>query len=133
MHVSLALLADYANVSREGKLNIMGVFDNINAATVPTAHAQMQLVITFEGSAAEAGKEHPMEIELRSPTGETVFKLNGHVNFGKIPAGEPLKANSTIQLNNLIFRQFGRYCFRISVNGALLGEIPFTVVEIKRQ
>lgn len=133
MRISLALLADYANVSREGKLNIMGVFDNISATSVPTVHAQMQLVLTVEGSAIDAGKEHPLEIELQAPTKETVFKINGALNFGRVPTGGAVKANSTIQLNNLIFQQYGRYCFRISINGMMLTEIPFTVVEIKRQ
>lgn len=133
MRVSLALLADYANVSREGKLNIMGIFDNVNATSVPTAHGQMQLVLTIEGSAAEAGKDHPMEIELISPTKEPVFKLNGSIHLGKVPTGAPAKANSTIQLNNLVFRQFGRYYFVVTIEGAVREEIPFTVVEVKPQ
>ena len=29
MELTLALLADYANISREGKLNIMGIFEQI--------------------------------------------------------------------------------------------------------
>jgi hypothetical protein len=133
MRVSLALLADYANVSREGKLNIMGIFDNINASSVPTAHAQMQLVLTVEGSAFEAGKDHPMEIELQAPTGDPVFKVNGTLHFGKAPSEAAVKANSTIQLNNLLFKQFGRYRFVITINGAVLAEIPFAVVEVKPQ
>lgn len=133
MNVSLALLADYASVSREGKLNIMGIFDSIMATSVPTAHSQLQLVATVEGSHEDAGKEHPLAIELVDPTGETVFKINGTITFGKAPTGDLVKANSTIQLNNLVFKHFGRYRFRISVNGTMLKEIPFTVVEIKRQ
>ena len=49
MHVKVALLADYSNVSREGKLNILGIFDTIYAPTFPTTHPHMQLVIRFEG------------------------------------------------------------------------------------
>jgi len=31
MKATLALLADAANVSEEGKLNVLGIFNNINA------------------------------------------------------------------------------------------------------
>jgi len=131
--MSLALLADYANVSREGKLNIMGVFDNIYATSVPVSHGQLQLVLTVEGSSAESGKDHPLEIELISPGGDSVFKVSGTIHFAKAPHEAPIKANSTIQMNNLVFRQFGRYRFVISVDGALREEIPFTVIQVRPQ
>ena len=35
MQVPLAVLADSANVSQEGKLNIMGIFTQINAQSLP--------------------------------------------------------------------------------------------------
>jgi hypothetical protein len=38
MHVSFALFADAANLSQEGKLNILGVFDAVQVATMPTVH-----------------------------------------------------------------------------------------------
>ena len=55
MKVNLALLADGANVSREGKLNILGIFDTIHAGKFPVVHAQMRLVVRLEASSAELG------------------------------------------------------------------------------
>ena len=48
MRVALGVLADYANVSAEGKLNIMGVFQIVNAVQFPHVHPQMHLVLTEE-------------------------------------------------------------------------------------
>src|SRR5919204_3250104 len=48
MRLSLALLADYANVSHDGKLNIMGIFGQIHAPQFPAVHAQMHLVLSLE-------------------------------------------------------------------------------------
>lgn len=45
MQVPLAVLADYANVTADGKLNIMGIFDIIYAPQVSFVHPQMQLVM----------------------------------------------------------------------------------------
>ena len=50
MELTLALLADYANISREGKLNIMGIFEQIFALSFPAVHAQLQLVLRLESS-----------------------------------------------------------------------------------
>src|SRR6266516_3887748 len=64
MEVKLALLADGANVSREGKLNLLGIFDTLFARSFPTTHPQMQLVIRFEAAAQEAGSTRQVEIQL---------------------------------------------------------------------
>ena len=36
MNVTFAMFADAANLSQEGKLNILGVFDALQVATLPT-------------------------------------------------------------------------------------------------
>src|SRR6266516_902993 len=63
MEVKLALLADGANVSREGKLNLLGIFDTLFARSFPTTHPQMQLVIRFEAAAHERSEEHTTELQ----------------------------------------------------------------------
>lgn len=39
IEVTIGLVADYANVTREGKLNIVGTFDKIYAQNVPAQHS----------------------------------------------------------------------------------------------
>src|SRR6184192_3249022 len=77
MRVSLALLADYSNVSREGKLNILGIFDTIYAPGFPTTHAHMQLVVRFEADAREAGATRQVEVQFRTQDGTVLFRLPG--------------------------------------------------------
>ena len=48
MEVKVALLADGANVSREGKLNLLGIFDTLFARSFPTTHPR-ELVAVVEG------------------------------------------------------------------------------------
>ena len=48
MRVPLAVLADYANVTTDGKLNIMGIFNRIFASALPVVHPQMRLVMRFQ-------------------------------------------------------------------------------------
>ncbi|MDI6890165.1 MAG: hypothetical protein QMC83_04395 [Thermodesulfovibrionales bacterium] len=132
MKVALALLADYANVSQEGKLNILGIFDRINAQSVPATHPQMQLIITLEADRVEADREHKVEIELIDEDGNKLFSIGGNLKFGPPPPGEKVRLNHIMQLNNLRFDHFGSYEFKILINNMLAGEVPLSVVELKK-
>jgi len=132
MKVALALLADYANVSQEGKLNILGIFDRINAQNVPATHPQMQLIITLEADRVEADREHKVEIELIDADGNKLFSIGGNLKFSPPPPGEKVRLNHIMQLNNLRFDHFGSYEFKILINNMLAGEVPLSVVELKK-
>lgn len=130
--VDLALLADYANISREGKLNILGIFDRINAQSVPAIHPQMQLVMILEADRGDADKEHKVEIELIDADGKKLFAISGDLRFGTPPPGEQIRINHVIQLNNLQFDRFGSYEFKILVNNEVRKSVPLSVIEVKK-
>ena len=64
MKVTLAVLADYANVSREGKLNILGIFNIIHAASFPCTHGEMVLVTKLEAEVLDSKKPRKIEVNL---------------------------------------------------------------------
>ena len=68
MHVSFALFADAANLSQEGKLNILGVFDAVQVATMPTVHPRATLVLRLKGSGSDIGR-HTVSLRWLNPTG----------------------------------------------------------------
>jgi hypothetical protein len=65
MKIIFSVLADSANITREGKLNILGIFDSIQVQQFPVTHPQMQLVMRFEADRAEAGKSKKAEVPLK--------------------------------------------------------------------
>lgn len=129
VEVSLAVLADYANVSREGKLNIMGIFDRIFARQLPGQFPPMQVVIRLEAHFAEMGREHTIQIQLRDPDGETIFDINGNFTPMGGQAGETAPLNHIISLGNLPLKQAGGHSVVIWVDNDLKKEIPLKVVE----
>ncbi len=133
MEVSLALLADCANISREGKLNIMGIFDRINAQSIPVVHPQMQLIMTLEADRAEADREHKIEVELIDSDGAKLFAIGGHIQFGPPPPGERVKVNHIIQLNNVQFNRFGVHEFKILLNNEVRRSVPLHIVEARKE
>lgn len=84
MDVQLALLADYANISREGKLNILGIFDALYGKNFPIIHPQLQLVINFEATRAEEGKEKVVEVQFSDGDDNKLSGISGKL---KIPKG----------------------------------------------
>ncbi len=132
VQIALALLADSANVSREGKLNILGIFDRISTQSLPAAHPQMQLVITLEADRGDADKEHKLAIELIDADGAKLLSMAGDLKFGLPPPGEQVRMNHIIQLNNLRFDHFGSYEFNILINNEVRKSVSLFVTEAKK-
>src|SRR6476469_5346702 len=86
MHVTFALFADAANLSQEGKLNILGVFDALQVATLPALHPRATLVVHLKGSAADAGN-HRVTLQWMSPSGSELWSSDGELGVGNPPTG----------------------------------------------
>jgi hypothetical protein len=133
MRVKLAILADGANVSREGKLNILGVFDTIYSRQFPTSHPHMQLVLRFEASAEEAGSSHQTEVQLVAQDGQVLLRLPGAVTVHRRELGEAVGIDQILALANVRFQEPGRYTIRIAVDGVVAATLPLRVEEIPAQ
>jgi len=130
MQVALALLADGANVSREGKLNLLGIFDTIFARTFPTTHPQMQLVIRFEAEAREAGSTRTIEVQLQASDGRVLFRLPGAMTVQPRVVGDLVRMDQLVTLNNVQLEHPGRYAFHVFVDGARAAVVPLIVEQI---
>ena len=128
MKITLAVLADYANITREGKLNILGIFDVIHAQDFPMTHPQMQLVMRFEADVAEEGKTKKLEIKLMDDDGKTLFVLNGGFTLGQGQAGEAMISNQILTINMMKFDNPGNHEFKILINDELKAEVPLKVI-----
>lgn len=126
MNVSLSLLADYANLSTEGKLNIMGIFQRIYASSVPTIHPQMQLVLQFDVEPAERGTQKAIDIHLVDADGNKLASVGQSM---VIPSDAPLGSQIPLiaTLTGLAFPKYGDYTFHILINEGIKAQVPFKV------
>lgn len=129
MKARIAVLADYASLSIEHKLNIMGIFTTINATKTPVVHAQMKLVTQFEFDASETGQRQ-MQVLLVDDDGHELFSLAAALNIQHPHDGRPVLMNQIFDLSHIAFPTFGDYEFRILLDAEIAAEIPLTVTQV---
>lgn len=129
MELTLALLADYANISREGKLNIMGIFEQIHAQQFPATHPQLHLVIRLEATPFEIG-QHTLTLAFIDDDAHEVFAIRAGLAIPESQAGQNIIAPSIFTLNALAFPKAGMYEFVIMVDEQELGRVPLRVAQL---
>jgi len=132
MDVTLALLADAANVSADGKLNILGIFNALGAHSFPVVHPQMALVLRFEASRSEEGKGRQIELQLSDTDGKKMFKIGAQLMVPTgAPPGAPIRLNHILMLNNIQFPKAGDYVFSVLVGDDEKASIDLKIVEVR--
>ena len=128
MKVRFAVLTDYSNITQEGKLNILGLFDFIYANRFPASHHEMQLVMRFEADISERGQQKEVKVCLIDGRGEQILELNGRMTIGDAKPGDLLFFNHVLTLRNLVFPSEGDYGFDIYIDGIRQFHVPLKVV-----
>lgn len=130
MKVRFAVLADYSNVTQEGKINILGVFDVIHALQFPAVHSEMQLVMRFEADISERNHQKDVEVRLIDERGEQLLDLRGRIAVGDTIAGTLLFYTQVLVLRNVSFPREGDYQFDIYIDSVRNHSTPLKVVPI---
>ena len=84
MHISFAVFADAANLSQEGKLNILGVFDALQVAMLPTIHPRTHFVVRLKASGDDIG-QHKLSFRWLSPFDEELWSSSGEMGVSPSP------------------------------------------------
>ena len=129
MKIPVALLADEANISQEGKLNILGAFDRIAAARYPTLHPRMVFVFRVHAEYADAGERFPTRVRLMDEDGATLFEANGELTAPKLLPGEFTTANQLFSLVGVRFPRPGHYKFVLNVGNLPPHETPLRLIQ----
>lgn len=133
MELKLGVIADAANVADQGKLNILGEFNQITSTGPPPVIWPMfTLVARLEAPTVE-GTQHKVGIDLVDGDGKSILpgRIEGPIKFSAQGPGRPLRANLIAQLQGMIFPAFGTYEFHIIVDGRSVGTIPVHIVQMK--
>lgn len=133
MQVTLALLADAANLSQEGKLNVLGAFSNIGATAMPARHPEMNLVLEIEASPSELGVSKNFDVKLLDADGVVIGGLSGKFTIPR-PArpGRGVYTGTILRLNDVVFPKAGDYVFDILIEGDSKKQVPLSVTLVEK-
>lgn len=115
MHIPMALIADEANLSQEGKLNVLGAFDRIVAPGFPMIHPKMVFIIRIEAGYADSGRRVPVRIRLMDEDGEVVFNADGEIGAPQVEPGGVASTYQIFGLAGVGFRAPGMYKFVVNL------------------
>ncbi len=127
--LNYGLVCDYASFSEGGKLNILGIFKNINAVSIPFTHPQLFIVVNI--SVEKEGKYKEMIKLVRKKDNVEIMKPLEFDLFPKSISEKKIELGVVGQMTNIKFEKSGEYVFKIFLNNDFLGEVPFYITEIK--
>jgi len=130
MHISFAVFADGANLSQEGKLNVLGVFDALQVGGFPALHSRTHFVLRLKGSLEDIGN-HRLTFRWINPSDEELWSSDGELNVapGTNPTFEmdlPVIAVIDLPLNAP-----GLYTMRVSLDGEPTADVRLFVSAVQ--
>lgn len=128
MKLLYALLCDSAFLSIDKKVNIIGVFETINAQKFPVTHPKFVIV----GSISPTKRKFKMKLNISSGKEDAPVISDFQEREVNLPEdGRKQNFNFIVEVINANFAHPGGYKVEITIDKELIGEIPFNVVENK--
>jgi len=126
MYVAFALLADAANVAVDGKLNILGVFDALHAASFPAVHPRVHLVVRLKAQTGDVGT-HRLGLQVTGPGGATLLGHEAQINIQPLPNGVSDVDIPLVQAFDLPLERPGPHAVLLLLDGRVVAQLPLTV------
>lgn len=126
MQVTFAVFADAANLSQEGKLNVLGVFDALQVGALPAVHPRAHLVVHLKGTPTDVGR-HTVTLRWINPKGSELWTSTGELNVGQPPVGVSEMDLPLIAQIDLPIDAAGSYQMTISLDERQSAHVPVQV------
>lgn len=121
MELILGMVCDQALATKDGKLDVHGVFNDLFAPGFPARQERMVLVLAIEWDRSDDGRFH-FKVDLEDPSGRPTLTLDGHTDVDKRSAEQPpARTRLVMPLKDVVFLGPGAYRFAVRVKGKQLG------------
>ncbi len=130
MKTEIFALCDAATADQGGKLNILGSFDRIHAASTPVTHPLCALAIKLRFERLEEGEKR-VRISFMDSDGAAVMPTLDAATQVQFPPGEhSMTACLVLQIQQLKLPNFGEYSIDLAIDGRHEASIPLFVRQI---
>lgn len=135
MRLLLSLACEDAHARPDGRLDFIGVFDELQAPGFPAAQDRMTVVFVMQWDPEEAGRKE-FRADLLDADDQKVLTIEGHTDVDGAAAGSPgsrPKTQLVMPLERVIFPHEGEYRFVLQVGGAAMEAFSLFVSEQSEQ
>lgn len=117
MRLLLSLACDDARVRADGKLDIHGVFNELQAPGFPAVQDRMTVVFVMEWPPSVQGQVQ-LRADLVDDDEQKILSIQGHTDVHARAAGHSPPQTRLIEaLEEVVFPHPGRYRFRMTAAG----------------
>jgi hypothetical protein len=132
MNIEAFLLCDAAT-DQQGKLNVLGAFDNIWTKKLPAVHPACAIAARIRFEKIEEGS-HPIRIHIIDEDGKSIGpNPQGNINVSIGDDVDSSVANIVLNIQRLKFEKYGQYRIDLAIDNQIKGSLPFYVREIPNQ
>ena len=129
MNIEAFLLCDAAT-DQNGKLNVLGAFDNVFAKETPVRHRMCSIAARIRFSKIEAG-DHTVKIFVIDADGNFIGpKLEGGISVRIGDNASTAAVNLILYMQNIEFQQFGQYQIDLAIDGTVQASLPLHIRQI---
>jgi len=131
MKIEIFSLCDAAT-DNQGKLNILGTFDQIYAAKMPVVHPSCAIAMRLRFDKMEEGI-HRVKLQLVNPDGVPVFRpMEGEVNPRMAEDVESMAVNLILNFQHIKFEAYADYQINLTIDDVGMAVLPLRVREMPR-
>ncbi len=128
MEVLLFFTADFASADSSGKLNVMGIFTQINAPSLPVIIPQIHIVAQLEFDRSESGQHHIIFLRLYDPEEKELFTIPNEFVVPTSGYTAPVQVNVVNAIQRVLVETPGLYYVRLFAGDAHIKTIFIHVV-----
>ncbi len=113
MQVKYSFVCDAANISSNGNLNALGIFNQINASKFPCTHPRFIYAVCISFHISEVGKHNFRLFFINDDGKEILPQLNGIIN---VTSSSLNSNNILLELNGVQFPKAGTYQIDLTID-----------------
>jgi len=128
VHVQYVALCDQVILGNDGRPSLIGVFNDLQVATIPFTLPRLAFAARILFTGEEAGRAHAVELVMTDPTGKEIGRPGGDVTLPQMPAGlESVAVDLPLQFDLFNVTTPGRYTFLLHVDGTPAAGVQLNV------
>lgn len=128
MKLTTAALCEHARERPDGRIDLVGVFHELNAPGFPAVQDRLTAVFVIEWDDDETG-EQPLRADLLAPDGRKVLTIEGHTEVGAADVADtPPQTRLIMPLEQVVFPMPGGYEFELLAGGDVVRACPLRLL-----